>query len=296
MSEDTDTPLTPAGDIDSTEAGGFIPDDSNYASNKRRRSARVKQQSYKEPSDHEDNEEDFVKVGNNSSNKKRKTTRATAPKPKSAAKSRSRAKIEDDEDEDDEDFIIKNDENDEDDDLEVLAIDRSTRNGSSADNAISLTDVEDDDDVPLANKKPKTPAKKKGATKKKPAKKKEPKVKIPYFTRATNRLYEHHPELKDVFPYLQSLDKVKVERAEQPPGMNIKLLPFQLEGLNWLIKQEAGEFAAGVLADEMGMGKTIQVIALLMTDLLKRPNLVVGPTVALMQWKNEIEAHTTPGF
>lgn len=39
------------------------------------------------------------------------------------------------------------------------------------------------------------------------------------------------------------------------------------------------------------MGKTIQMIALLISDKLK-PNLVVAPTVAIMQWRNEIEAHT----
>jgi DNA repair protein RAD16 len=42
----------------------------------------------------------------------------------------------------------------------------------------------------------------------------------------------------------------------------------------------------------MGMGKTIQIIALLVSD-GKKPNLVVAPTVAVMQWRNEIEAHTT---
>lgn len=39
------------------------------------------------------------------------------------------------------------------------------------------------------------------------------------------------------------------------------------------------------------MGKTIQMISLLITDGGK-PNLVVAPTVAIMQWKNEIHAHT----
>ncbi|KAL9712440.1 DNA repair protein rad16 [Leucoagaricus gongylophorus] len=39
------------------------------------------------------------------------------------------------------------------------------------------------------------------------------------------------------------------------------------------------------------MGKTIQIIALLVSD-QRRPNLVVAPTVAIMQWRNEIEAHS----
>lgn len=40
------------------------------------------------------------------------------------------------------------------------------------------------------------------------------------------------------------------------------------------------------------MGKTIQTIALLMTDPEAKPNIVVAPTVAIMQWKSEIEKHT----
>lgn len=150
-------------------------------------------------------------------------------------------------------------------------------NGATAEDAIVLSDEE-----------PKKKARK-------PRKKKEPKVKVPYFTRVTLKLYEQHPELKDVFPYLQSLDGIPVERAPQPDNMNILLLPFQLEGLNWLIKQEESEFGGGILADEMGMGKTIQTLGLFLSDLKKRPNLVVGPTVALMQWRNEIEAHTKDG-
>jgi DNA repair protein RAD16 len=39
------------------------------------------------------------------------------------------------------------------------------------------------------------------------------------------------------------------------------------------------------------MGKTIQTIALFVVD-RKKPNLVVAPTVAIMQWKNEIETFT----
>lgn len=39
------------------------------------------------------------------------------------------------------------------------------------------------------------------------------------------------------------------------------------------------------------MGKTIQTISLLLSD-RKKPNLVTAPTVAIMQWKSEIEKHT----
>ena len=78
----------------------------------------------------------------------------------------------------------------------------------------------------------------------------------------------------------------------QPEGLTLTMLPFQLEGLYWMRNQEKTDFKGGILADEMGMGKTIQTIALLMAEPRQKPNLVVAPTVALLQWRNEIEKHT----
>ncbi|SCU88148.1 LAMI_0D08966g1_1 [Lachancea mirantina] len=150
---------------------------------------------------------------------------------------------------------------------------------------------EDDDDEPLSKKRKKRePTKRKSRATKKAKTPKPPKV-TPY-ERNTNRLFENHPYLKDVFPFLANAPVYKPIRAEQPEGLTIKLLPFQLEGLSWLVTQEKSIYGGGVLADEMGMGKTIQTIALLMNDTSKRPSLVVAPTVALIQWKNEIEQHT----
>ncbi|GMM54275.1 DNA repair protein [Maudiozyma humilis] len=151
---------------------------------------------------------------------------------------------------------------------------------------IDIKSEDSDDDEPLSKKR-KTTRKRKPAAKKKA---KGPKT-TPY-ERNTKRLYENHPELINVFPDLKNAPPYVAQRAPQPNGMSIRLLPFQLEGLHWLLAQEEGKYGGGVLADEMGMGKTIQTIALLMNDLTKRPSLVVAPTVALMQWKNEIEQHT----
>ena len=50
------------------------------------------------------------------------------------------------------------------------------------------------------------------------------------------------------------------------------------------------------MADEMGMGKTIQMIALLLSEQsADQPTLIVCPTIALGQWKAEIARHTEPG-
>lgn len=107
-----------------------------------------------------------------------------------------------------------------------------------------------------------------------------------------HQLYRQHPELKVVWEELDAKPKITVEKDKQPDGLSLTMLPFQLEGLHWLRCQEETGFKGGILADEMGMGKTIQTIGLLMSEPRAKPNLVVAPTVALVQWKNEIEKHT----
>ncbi|KAI8139099.1 SNF2 family N-terminal domain-containing protein [Fennellomyces sp. T-0311] len=105
-------------------------------------------------------------------------------------------------------------------------------------------------------------------------------------------LLEHHPELAEVWDALDAESKVEVVPVNQPAELKLPLLNFQKYGVGWMRQQEElNDFKGGVLADEMGMGKTIQTIALLLSD-RKKPNLVIAPTVAIMQWKKEIEQHT----
>ncbi|GMH34392.1 hypothetical protein BSKO_02226 [Bryopsis sp. KO-2023] len=55
------------------------------------------------------------------------------------------------------------------------------------------------------------------------------------------------------------------DMLEPPPELLMNLLPYQKEFLAWAVKQELGEIRGGILADEMGMGKTIQAISLVVT-------------------------------
>ncbi|KAM5532664.1 hypothetical protein V8D89_013708 [Ganoderma adspersum] len=117
--------------------------------------------------------------------------------------------------------------------------------------------------------------------------------KLTYAEKSTLALHRHHPELKDVWGDLErDIEVVVPKKAEQPSNLKVQLLPFQLESLSWFKEQEKSIWSGGMLADEMGMGKTIQMIALMVTDYGEKPNLVVAPTVAIMQWRNEIEMHT----
>ena len=54
-----------------------------------------------------------------------------------------------------------------------------------------------------------------------------------------------------------------------------------------MIHQENTDFQGGILADEMGMGKTIQMISLLLSNRQNKPNLIIAPTVAILQWESE---------
>lgn len=57
-----------------------------------------------------------------------------------------------------------------------------------------------------------------------------------------------------------------------------------------MMAQEQTEYQGGLLGDEMGMGKTIQAVSLIMSDFPQRvPTLVLVPPVALMQWVAEIK-------
>ncbi|KAL1641609.1 DNA repair protein rad16 [Diplodia intermedia] len=102
-----------------------------------------------------------------------------------------------------------------------------------------------------------------------------------------------HPELRTMWEDIQKIPIIKPTPALQPVSISRKLKSFQLEGLDWMIKQEKTQYKGGLLGDEMGMGKTIQAVSLIMSDYpAKAPTLVLVPPVALMQWSNEINDYT----
>ncbi len=85
---------------------------------------------------------------------------------------------------------------------------------------------------------------------------------------------------------------------DAPIGLKASLRPYQMEGLRWL------DFIAtlglgGILADGMGLGKTVQTLAHIIREKelgrLERPCLVLCPTSVLPNWR--AEAHRlAPGL
>jgi SWI/SNF-related matrix-associated actin-dependent regulator of chromatin subfamily A3 len=119
--------------------------------------------------------------------------------------------------------------------------------------------------------------------------------------------------------------------ADQPKRLRTGLLPYQLQGLKWMLSKESAELPpqnstevaqlwkrhqngfmniatnfftsaspvlakGGILADDMGLGKTIQVISLIMSDDSQpaRPSLIVAPLSVMSNWSAQAEKHVHP--
>jgi hypothetical protein len=89
-----------------------------------------------------------------------------------------------------------------------------------------------------------------------------------------------------------------VEPAEQPAGFVGRLRDYQREGLGWMQFLRRFSFG-GCLADDMGVGKTAQVLALLETRRVLRAagepvgsSLVVVPRSLVFNWKEEAARFT----
>jgi SNF2 family DNA or RNA helicase len=78
--------------------------------------------------------------------------------------------------------------------------------------------------------------------------------------------------------------KHKLNRAKAGEQFRGKLLNFQKEGLDFLLKSSGN----ALLADEMGLGKTVETLAYVTTEKQTFPVLVVAPLVTLQNWKREI--------
>jgi SNF2-related domain/Helicase conserved C-terminal domain/Bacterial SNF2 helicase associated/SWIM zinc finger len=89
-----------------------------------------------------------------------------------------------------------------------------------------------------------------------------------------------------------------IDPAEQPAGFNGCLRGYQREGLGWMHFLRQFSFG-GCLADDMGVGKTAQVLALLESRRelraqaqVEAPSLVVVPKSLIFNWKQEAQRFT----
>lgn len=81
-----------------------------------------------------------------------------------------------------------------------------------------------------------------------------------------------------------------IREVAPPPGLQGTLRPYQQDGLNWMNFLDEFNFG-GCLADDMGLGKSVQVIAFILsqrTRAKQNTNLVVVPTSLIHNWQDEV--------
>ena len=82
--------------------------------------------------------------------------------------------------------------------------------------------------------------------------------------------------------------------VEQPADLVPSLFPYQSAAVGWMLQRERAESGplGGILADEQGLGKTVQMLGLCASHAPSRSLwggvLIVAPLVLLWQWEREI--------
>ncbi|RYP65683.1 hypothetical protein DL771_008182 [Monosporascus sp. 5C6A] len=93
------------------------------------------------------------------------------------------------------------------------------------------------------------------------------------------------------------------EDKSQIEGLKVRLLPHQVQGVEWMKGRELGPVKkgkvpkGGLLADDMGLGKTLQSISLILSNSkpadkhpgVEKTTLVVAPLALIRQWEAELK-------
>ncbi|GAM35897.1 hypothetical protein TCE0_017f04579 [Talaromyces pinophilus] len=218
-----------------------------------------------------------------------------SPKPSRRRSLRSRPKLQIKDDDD----LPMLDDGDDTDDADDFAYSPSDDNASEADAASPEVEEEFPVIAPATTRRARTSnTTRRGRAPAAARRQRAPEPALPYnmgrrAAKERRKLEKQHPLIINMWKELEDMPTIIPQQAKQPAGISRMLKSFQLEGLNWMMQQEKTQYKGGLLGDEMGMGKTIQAVSLLMSDYpVGKPSLVVVPPVALMQWQSEINEYT----
>ena len=85
---------------------------------------------------------------------------------------------------------------------------------------------------------------------------------------------------------IKSLESVENADIEVPESLRLTMRNYQKTGYRWLKMLKDNNFG-GILADDMGLGKSLQMIALLLEE--KSTAIIICPTTLMLNWAGEIQ-------
>lgn len=86
----------------------------------------------------------------------------------------------------------------------------------------------------------------------------------------------------------ERLQEVKNLQPELPSTLQAELRDYQMEGFCWLAR--LAHWGVGAcLADQMGLGKTLQALAVILRNAHEGPTLIIAPTSVCMNWVSEAQ-------
>lgn len=99
------------------------------------------------------------------------------------------------------------------------------------------------------------------------------------------RLNVHNTHLID-----QMLSNPSFLHTSKDFHLSVKPFPYQANGINWLRVQQSFGRSGVLLADVMGLGKTLQAIGLIVANVIEgsRNNLVICPGTLIENWLREL--------
>ncbi|MER3475659.1 MAG: helicase [Leptolyngbya sp. ERB_1_2] len=88
--------------------------------------------------------------------------------------------------------------------------------------------------------------------------------------------------------HIKKLKEVEALDPTVPSTLQAELRDYQIDGFRWMVK--LAHWGVGAcLADGMGLGKTLQSIALILTRAANGATLVIAPTSVCLNWISEVE-------
>lgn len=88
--------------------------------------------------------------------------------------------------------------------------------------------------------------------------------------------------------HVQRLKEIQNLQPKVPSTFQAELRDYQVEGFNWMSR--LAHWGVGAcLADQMGLGKTIQALALILNHAAEGATLIIAPTSVCMNWISEAQ-------